>query len=324
MTTRCLVTGAGGQVGLDLIRTLRARGYDVHASDVAPRPGAAQVDDDVPWHHLDVTNLDGVQTLFTEIRPHRVYHLAAILSARGEEIPQRTYDVNQTGTYNVLETCRQLEIDRVIFTSTIAVFGPGLPEHVADDVPLQPTTMYGVTKVAGEMLGDYYRRRFGVDFRAVRFPGLISASLPGGGTSDYALFMYTDGVRLGRYEAFCRPDTRIPLMYMPDGVRALAELSDAPRGKLRRSTYNIAAFSPTAEEIAASVATALPEVNITFAPDSHRQAILDSWPRVLDDRNAREDWDWNPEFDLDQMTADLVPKIRALIEQNPELFDHGH
>ncbi len=258
----------------------------------------------------------------TQVRPHRVYHLAAILSARGEEIPQRTYEVNQSGTYNVLETCRRLEVDRVIFTSTIAVFGPGLPEQVPDDAPLQPTTMYGVTKVAGELLGDYYRRRFDVDFRAVRFPGLISASLPGGGTSDYALFMYVDGVRVGRYEAFCRADTRIPLMYMPDGIRALVELSEAPRGALRRSTYNIAAFSPPAAEIARSVGRALPDVRITFAPDAHRQSILDSWPRVLDDHNAREDWGWKPQFDLDEMTADLVPKIRSLIEQNPDVFDH--
>ncbi|MCR9163929.1 MAG: NAD-dependent epimerase/dehydratase family protein [Nannocystaceae bacterium] len=324
MTTRCLVTGAGGQVGLDLIRVLQARGYDVHGSDIAPRPDAAQLDASVPWHALDVTDADSVEALFTKVRPHRVFHLAAILSARGEEVPQRTYDVNQNGTVNVLEACRKLEVERVIFTSTIAVFGPGLPATVVDDVPLQPTTMYGVTKVAGELLGDYYWRRFGVDFRAVRFPGLISASLPGGGTSDYALFMYTDGVRLGHYEAFCRPDTRIPLMYMPDGIRALVDLSEASRGALRRCTYNIAAFSPTAEEIAQSVATAIAGVNITFASDPRRQAILDSWPRVLDDSNARNDWGWAPDYDLGAMTEDLVPKIRALIEQNPGLFDHDH
>lgn len=324
MTTRCLVTGAGGQVGLDLIRVLRARGFEVHGSDIAPRPSPARLDEDVPWHALDVTDAEAVEALMTQVRPHRVFHLAAILSARGEEVPQRTYAVNQTGTVNVLEACRKLEVERVIFTSTIAVFGPGLPEVVGDDVPLQPTTMYGVTKVAGELLGDYYWRRFGVDFRAVRFPGLISASLPGGGTSDYALFMYTDGVRVGAYQAFCRPDTRIPLMYMPDGIRALVDLSQAPRGRLRRCTYNIAAFSPTAQEIAASVASAIPNVNITFSSDPRRQAILDSWPRILDDSNAREDWGWAPDYSLDAMTADLVPKIRALIEQNPDAFDHDH
>lgn len=321
MSLRCLVTGAGGQVGLDLIRVLRARGYDVHGSDIAPRPAGGVVADEVPWHHLDVTREDEVLALLTQVRPHRVFHLAAILSARGEEMPQKTYEVNQGGTYHVLEACRKLAIGQVVFTSTIAVFGPGLPDVVSDDVPLQPTTMYGVTKVAGELLGDYYRRRFDLDFRAVRFPGLISASLPGGGTSDYALYMYVDGVVRGGYEAFCRPDTRIPLMFMPDGVRALVELSDAPRSALKRSTYNIAAFSPTAEEIAQSVRGALPEANFSFKPDPRRQAILDSWPRVLDDGCARDEWNWKPEFDLDRMTTELVPQVRKMVAEHPDAFD---
>lgn len=308
---RIAVTGAGGQVGLDLIDALRSAGHEVHASDVASRP--ARLDAAIPWHRLDVTDADRVGGLLGDLKPVRVFHLAAILSARGEEKPQLTYAVNQTGTYNVLEACRRHGIQQVVFTSTIAVFGAGLPEVVPDDAPLHPSTMYGVTKVAGELLGEYYQRRFGLDFRGVRFPGLISASVPGGGTSDYALFMYTDGVRRGAYEAFCRPDTRIPLMYMPDGIRALAELADAPKERLRRSIYNIAAFSPTAQEIADSVARAIPGVRIGFAPDPRRQAILDSWPRVLDDSGARADWGWKPTFDLDAMTSDLVPKIRSLV-----------
>jgi threonine 3-dehydrogenase len=318
---RIAVTGAGGQVGLDLIAELRARGHEVHASDVADRP--ARLETGIPWHRLDVTDADRVGGLLGDLKPQRVFHLAAILSARGEEKPQVTYAVNQTGTYNVLEACRRHGIAQLVFTSTIAVFGPGLPERVPDDSPLHPTTMYGVTKVAGELLGEYYQRRFGVDFRGVRFPGLISASVPGGGTSDYALFMYTEGVRRGAYEAFCRADTRIPLMYMPDGIRALVELADAPKEKLHRSIYNIAAFSPTAQAIADSVARALPDVRITFAPDPRRQAILDSWPRVLDDANARTEWGWQPTFDLDAMTSDLVPKVRSLLARMPQAFD-GH
>ena len=319
---RIAVTGAGGQVGLDLIHELRTRGHEVHGSDVSPRP--ARLDAAIPWHQLDVTDADRVAGVLGDLKPGRVFHLAAILSARGEEKPQVTYQVNQTGTYNVLEACRRHSIGQVMFTSTIAVFGPGLPEVVPDDAPLHPSTMYGVTKVAGELLGDYYQRRFGLDFRGVRFPGLISASVPGGGTSDYALFMYTDGVRRGAYEAFCRADTRIPLMYMPDGIRALAELADAPKERLRRCIYNIAAFSPTAQEIADSGARALPGVRITCAPDPRRQAILDSWPRALDDGNARADWGWQPTFDLDAMTADLVPQIKTLLARTPDAFDaHG-
>jgi threonine 3-dehydrogenase len=203
----------------------------------------------------------------------------------------------------------------MIFTSSIAVYGPGLPDPTPDPVPLEPTTMYGVTKAGGELLGCYYHTRYGFDFRGVRFPGLISATLPGGGTSDYALFMYVDGVRLGVYEAFCREDTRIPLMYMPDALRALVELADAKNEKLTRRVYNVAAFSPTARQIADSVKRLVPEVKITFRPEPLRQGILDSWPRALDDSAARRDWNWKPEFSLEQMTDDLIPKIKKLLAE---------
>ncbi|MBK7828029.1 NAD-dependent epimerase/dehydratase family protein [Nannocystis sp.] len=306
---KVLVTGAGGQVGLDLLRILQARGDEVHASDVTP----PSREHDVPWHRLDVTSEPEVSALFAALRPELVFHLAAILSARGEADPMRTYAVNQGGTVNVLEAARQHGTRQVLFTSTIAAFGPPLPPLVPDDIALHPTTMYGVTKVAGELLGDYYFRRYGLDFRAVRFPGLLSAVLPGGGTSDYAPLMYYEALRVGHYEAFCRPDATIPLMYMPDGLRALVELSQAPRERLTRCVYNVAAFSPTAQQIADEVTRAVPGADISFNPDPARQAILDSWPRALDDSLARRDWGWRPEYDLPRMTADLLPKLRALL-----------
>lgn len=312
---RTLVTGAGGQVGLDLISTLLRDGDEVFASDVRPRPEPAPVARDVPWHLLDVCDPEAVRALVARTRPDRIFHLAAILSARGEAMPDVTYQVNQGGLYNVLEAARLEDVRQVMFTSTIAVFGPGLPPSVPDDVPLAPTTMYGVTKASGEMLGSYYARRFGLDFRAIRYPGLISAVLPGGGTSDYALFMFTEGVRTGRYTAFCRPDTTIPLMYMPDALRALIELSNAPRERLSRCVYNIAAFSPTAERIAEAARQAIPGAHIDFDPDPARQAILDSWPDLLLDDAARRDWGWTPRFDLDAMTDDLVPQLRALLAE---------
>jgi threonine 3-dehydrogenase len=310
---KILVTGAAGQVGLDLLRLLHDRGDDVHASDVAP---PTVRDPAVPWYRLDVTDAAAFARLVADVRPERVFHLAAILSARGEADPLRTYAVNQTGTLNLLEACRQHDVRQVVFTSTIAAFGPPLPEPVGDDVALRPTTMYGVTKVAGELLGAYYHKRWGLDFRAVRFPGLISAVLPGGGTSDYAPLMYYESLRVGGYEAFCRPDAAIPLMYMPDGLRALVELADAPGERLTRRVYNIAAFSPTARQIADDVARAIPGADITFKPDPARQAILDSWPRTLDDRLAREDWGWRHHYDLARMTDDLVPRLRALVSSN--------
>jgi threonine 3-dehydrogenase len=314
---RILITGAGGQIGHDLIGTLVNAGHQLVATDLAPRPPShAHAGGD--WQRLDVTDPAAVQHLFTDIRPELVFHLAAILSARGEQDPRLAYDVNQTGTWNVLEASRRAKVQRLVFTSSIAVFGPPpsgpLPDPCPDDVALHPTTMYGATKVSGELLCSYYRSRHGIDCRGVRFPGLISAAMPGGGSSDYALFMYVDAVRKGGYEAFARADTRIPLMYMPDGVRALLEVSFAARDRLSRTIYNIAAFSPRADEIATSVQRLVPGAKFTYAPDPQRQAILDSWPKAIDDSAARRDWGWTPKFDLDQMTDDLLPRVKRMLE----------
>lgn len=315
---KILLTGAGGQIGHDLIGTLVAQGHEVISTDLAPRPPSHAHASGVDWQRLDVTDAAAVQHTFTEIRPDIVFHLAAILSASGETNPRLAYDVNQTGTWNVLEACRRAKVKRLIFTSSIAVFGPPpsgpLPDPTPDDVALHPATMYGVTKVSGELLCAYYRNRYEIDCRGVRFPGLISAAMPGGGSSDYALFMYVDAVRKGGYEAFARADTRIPLMYMPDGVRALLELAFAERSRLTRTIYNIAAFSPRADEIATSVMRAIPDAKFTYAPDPVRQSILDSWPKVIDDSAARRDWGWKPKYDLDGMTDDLIPRVRRMLE----------
>jgi threonine 3-dehydrogenase len=323
---KILLTGAGGQIGHDLIGALAAGGHDVISTDLAPRPPSHAHAQSSSWQRLDVTDAAATQAMFEKLKPELVFHLAAILSASGEKNPRLAYDVNQTGTWNVLEACRIASVKRLVFTSSIAVFGPPpsgpLPDPTPDDVALHPTTMYGVTKVAGELLCAYYTRKHDVDCRGVRFPGLISAAMPGGGSSDYALFMYVDAVRKGGYDAFARPDTRIPLMYMPDGVRALLEIAMADRAKLSRSIYNIAAFSPRADEIAASVQTVLPGAKFTFHPDPARQAILDSWPRSLDDSAARRDWGWKPRYDLDGMTHDLIPKIRRMLELGAILSSH--
>jgi threonine 3-dehydrogenase len=309
---KILVTGAGGQVGLDLLRILQARGDEVHASDIALPPEALPAGR--PWHQPRRHRRRPPSTRWSpEVRPEVVFHLAAILSARGEADPQRTYAVNQTGTLNVLEACRQQRRASGPLHQHDRRVRPAAPRPRPRRHRAHPTTMYGVTKVAGELLGDYYFRRYGLDFRAVRFPGLISAVLPGGGTSDYAPLMYYEALRVGHYEAFCRPDATIPLMYMPDALRALVELSQAPRERLSRSVYNVAAFSPTAREIADEVMRAVPGADITFKPDPARQAILDSWPRALDDRLARRDWGWAPRHDLQAMTADLLPKLRELL-----------
>lgn len=312
---RILLTGAGGQIGTDLVPLLLDRGHEVTALDLASKPDSCPPG--VTWLRGDVAVPSEVFDAVKRSRPELVFHLAAILSATGEAMPHRTYRVNLDGTHHVLEAARLFDVRQVFFTSTIAVFGPGLAQPVGDDVPLHPRTMYGVTKVAGELLGEYYQKAFGLDFRGVRFPGLINAGIPGGGTSDYALFMYVEGLRSGAYEAFCRPDSCIPFMYMPDALRAMIELSEAPKTELARSIYNIAAMSPTAEEIADAVRARVPGVKLGFRSDPRRQAILDSWPRALDDACARRDWGWMPEYDLDAMSDDLVPRVRALVEGRP-------
>ncbi len=323
---KILLTGAGGQIGHDLIGALVAGGHEVTSTDLAPRPPSHAHAGGESWQRLDVTDGPATERMFEKVKPELVFHLAAILSARGEKDPKLAYDVNQTGTWNVLEACRKTAVKRLIFTSSIAVFGPPpsgpLPDPTPDDVALHPTTMYGVTKVAGELLCAYYTKKFDVDCRGVRFPGLISAAMPGGGSSDYALFMYVDGVRKGGYEAFARADTRIPLMYMPDGVRALLELSMADRSKLTRSIYNIAAFSPRADQIATSVQRVLPDAKFSYSPDPRRQAILDSWPKSLDDTAARKDWGWKPNYDLDGMSDDLIPRVRRMLELGAILSSH--
>jgi threonine 3-dehydrogenase len=260
--------------------------------------------------------VDNQSELFDAVKdaaPEVMYHFAALLSATGEKVPHRAYAVNMEGTRNALEAARLFGVRQVMFASTIAVFGPGLPDPVPDDVPLQPSTIYGVTKVAGELLGSYYHRKWQLDFRGVRFPGLINAGVPGGGTTDYALHMYVDGIRHGKYECYVGPESTVPMMYMPDALRALVELSDAPAKSLRRCIYNIAAISPTAAEFARAVKTRVPGVEITYKVDPARQAILDSWPRRLDDSCARADWGWKAKYDLDRMSDDLVPKIRKMV-----------
>ena len=318
---KILITGAAGQVGTDLLPLLTARGDSLTVLDLTPRPATCPAG--VTWVRGDIALAQEVSEAVKQAQPERILHLAAILSATGESVPHRAWRVNMEGTHHVLEAARLFGVKQVFFTSTIAAFGPGLPDPVGNDVSMRPTTMYGVTKVAGELLGEYYQKAFGIDFRGVRFPGLINAGIPGGGTTDYALWMFIDGLRTGAYECFVSAGSRVPFMYMPDALRAVIELMDAPKAKLTRSIYNIAAMSPTAEEIAAEVRRNIPGVRLSFKSDARRQAILDSWPHVLDDSLARRDWGWKHTYDLKGMVEDLMPKMRRLVETNRDLPVHA-
>jgi nucleoside-diphosphate-sugar epimerase len=305
--TRMMITGASGQIGTELLKAL-CRKYgseNVVAADIQPLPRNAPA---CVFETLDVTNAARLEDIIKKHRIDTVYHLAAILSATGEKNPHLAWTVNMDGTYNVLEAARKLELVRVFMPSSIAAFGPETPRvHTPQDTILKPKTMYGLTKVAGELVADYYVRRFGVDVRGCRFPGIIShETLPGGGTTDYAVAIYYEAVKTGRYTCFLREDTRLPMMYMPDCLKSILDLMEADFGSLlHHADFNVAAMSFTPAEQAAEIRKHLPGFTIDYAPD-FRQAIADSWPESLDDSAARREWGWNPGHDLASMTADML------------------
>jgi len=308
-----LVTGALGQIGSELVAALRARHGEgaVVGSDIRVPPAGAGLDG--PFEVLDVTNARKLQDIVRRHDVGTIYHLAALLSATSEEKPHVAWDLNLGGLYKTLEVARESRC-AVFFPSSIAAFGPTTPKlDTPQDTIQRPTSIYGVTKVAGELLADYYALRFGVDVRGIRFPGLIShGAPPGGGTTDYAVAIFYDALRHGRYECFLRPDTRIDMMYMPDAIRGVLELMDADPAKLvHRNAFNLSAMSFTPDELAAAIRAHLPGFEIRYEIDPVRQAIADSWPQTIDDSAARAEWGWRPEYDLAAMTADMLEKLRV-------------
>ena len=310
---RILVTGALGQIGSELTVELRRRyGADnVVASDIRPADNNPLMRGG-PWVRLDVTDPDSIERVIREYRIDSVFHMAAILSATGEMDPNLCWTVNMDGTANVLEAARKLELVRVIVPSSIAAFGPETPRmDTPQETILRPRTMYGVTKVAGELLCDYYVRRFGIDVRGLRYPGIISSETPpGGGTTDYAVDIYYQAIAMGEYTCFVSEETMLPMMYMPDCIKATMDLAEADYDMLvHHSDFNVGALSITAGQIAESIRAHIPDFRVMYEPD-YRQAIADTWPRSVDDTAAREEWGWSPDWDLASMTADMLEKLR--------------
>lgn len=313
---RILVTGALGQIGSELVVALRARygNEAVIASDIrlppleTLRPGER-------FEFLDSTNARQIQDIVRNGEVGTIYHLAALLSATSEEKPHVAWELNMGGLYKVLEVARQHDC-KVFFPSSIGAFGPGTPkDNTPQDTIQRPTTMYGVTKVAGELLCDYYFRRFGVDTRGLRFPGLISyAAPPGGGTTDYAVAIFYDAIRYGRYTCFLKPDTRLDMMYMPDAIAALIALMEAdPATLLHRNSFNVTAMNFTPTELTAEIRKHIKTFEIRYEIDSVRQGIADSWPNSLDCSAARAEWGFAPKYDLGAMVEDMLTKLRARI-----------
>jgi nucleoside-diphosphate-sugar epimerase len=308
---RILITGAGGQIGSELTLALRQKhgGDQVIASDIRPLPPA--LCSNGPTEFLDVTDREALAALVRQYQVSAIYHMAAILSATGEERPFLAWDVNISGLNNVLGVARELGVKQIYHPSSIAAFGPETPkENTPQQTILRPTTMYGITKVASELLGAYYNQRYGLDVRGIRYPGVISSETPpGGGTTDYAVEIFYEAIRTGRYTCFVREDTVLPMIYMPDCIRATLMLMDANPTRLKHAAdYNLAGLSFSVGQLADEISKHIPHFKCTFRPD-FRQQIADSWPRTIDDSPARQEWDWTPQYDLATMVADMIEKL---------------
>ncbi len=316
---KILVTGALGQIGSELTMFLREKygESNVIASSRSRKSGLERVIDAGPFEVVDVNNAQQVADAVKKHNVDTIIHLAAILSAVGESKPTMAWEVNMGGLFNVLEVGR--ELNTAVFTpSSIAAFGPSSPkDNTPQDTLQRPTTMYGVTKVAGEILCDYYYDKYGVDTRGVRFPGLISyETLPGGGTTDYAVHIYYDAIEKGSYTSYIKQGTYMDMMYMPDALESIVQLAEADPSKLiHRNAFNISAMSFAPEDIAAEIKKHIPNFEMNYDVDPVRQKIADSWPNSLDDTAAREEWGWNPKYDLASMTTDMLEKLKIKLSK---------
>jgi nucleoside-diphosphate-sugar epimerase len=316
---KTLVIGANGQIGSELVDELaRQRGADqVIAADIGARSATGARH----YVSLDVLDAARLRQLVDEHDVAEVYHLAALLSVTGEAAPLRAWTLNMNGLLNVLECARERgqagKPLRVFWPSSIAAFGPNTPQVDTPQLAvMDPTTIYGISKQAGERLCEYYFARYGVDVRSIRYPGIIShKSPPGGGTTDYAIAIFHAACRGETYSCYLGPESTLPMIYMPDAIRATIELMNAPAQNLRvRSSYNVAGTSFSPRELAAAIRVRRPDFRIEYRPDA-RQAIADSWPRSLDDTQARADWGWQPAIGVAEMVDDMLLNIGKLVEE---------
>ena len=311
-----LVIGACGQVGSALIPALRDIYGDGHviASDIRS-PTCPQLEAG-PFEHLDVLDVQGLVQLIEKYKPTQVYHLAALLSATAEQQPLFGWKLNMEGLFNLLNIARDDDIIKKIYwPSSIAAFGPKTPKvNTPQYTPMDPTTVYGISKLAGELQAQYYFNRWGIDVRSIRYPGLIGYEAePGGGTTDYAVSIYHDALSTRKHTCFLKPETTLPMLYMPDAVKATLGIMHASADSIKiRTSYNVTGMSFSPAEIAAAIARKVPGFTIDYAPDA-RQAIAESWPQSIDDRNAREDWAWSPDYDLDKMTDDMLLNLKSIV-----------
>lgn len=301
-----LVTGANGQIGTVLCAALRNQFGEsqVIATDIRePENGNGR------FEKLDVLDKAALAGLVSKNSVTQIFHLAAILSAKGEEYPRRTWNINMDGLFNVFDVAKELNVSKVFYPSSIAVFGPETPrQNTPQHAVLTPTTVYGISKVAGEHWANYYFLKYGTDIRSVRYPGIIGyQSMPGGGTTDYAVDIYHKAVKGEAFSCFLKPQTGLPMIYMDDAIDATLQLMNAPAELVKiRSSYNLSGMSFTPAEIATAIKKHFPLFQIEYNPDPLRQSIAESWPESIDDSEARKDWGWQPKYDLATMTQDMI------------------
>jgi nucleoside-diphosphate-sugar epimerase len=307
---KILVIGSSGQIGTELVQNLRdIYGIDsVIASDVKVTEQAKEG----PFEVIDVMDAQGLLAIVKRHKITQVYLLAALLSATAEKMPKFGWDLNMQGLFNVLDLAKEKIIRQVYWPSSIAVFGPNTPKiNTPQFTVMEPSTVYGISKQAGERWCEYYFNKYGVDVRSLRYPGLIGwKSAPGGGTTDYAVHIFHEALKTGKYECFLSENTILPMMYMPDAIKATIGIMQAEPAKVKiRSSYNLSGFSFSPKDIAEEIKKYIPEFKISYAPDS-RQQIADSWPQSIDSQEAKKDWNWEPQFDLKAMTADMIKNLK--------------
>ena len=316
MSEKILVIGANGQIGTELVTALRNihGAENVIASDINS-PNYA-IRNSGPFEFANVLDKDNLHHLFDKHRPTQVYLLAAILSAVGEQKPKMAWDLNMTGLIHILDFAVEFKTSKIFWPSSIAVFGPHSPQYNTPQYcVMDPNTVYGFSKLAGERWCEYYFNKYGLDVRSIRYPGLIGwKANPGGGTTDYAVHIFHHALKTGTYESFLAEGTALPMMYMDDAIRATISLMEAPAEKISiRSSYNLAGISFTPEQLAAEIKKLIPNFEISYGDNDPRQAIADSWPKSIDDSYAQNEWGWKLEYDLPKMVADMLENLKKIV-----------
>lgn len=311
--SKVLIIGAGGQIGSELTHKLRELygNNNVVASDI--KYSNTEIANSGPFEILDAKDYDAIKVCVEKHHIDTIYLMAAMLSATGEKHPMLAWDLNTNSLFHVLNLAKEGFIKKIFWPSSIAVFGPTTPSiETPQYTIMEPTTVYGITKQVGERWCEYYHKQYGVDVRSLRYPGIISwKTMPGGGTTDYAVEIYHEAIKKGNYNCFLSENTSLPMMFMDDAIKATINLMNAPKDTISiRSSYNLSAISFTPKDVFESIKAQLPEFTISYTPD-FRQVIADSWPSSIDDSMARKDWNWNHDYDLEQMTKEMLKQLNT-------------